>query len=159
MLFRSSDRFGILRPVLGGTVALSLGFVLAALSGNLWQFALAQSLLIGMLGSSATFAPLIADISLWFVRRRGVAVALCASGNYLAGTIWPPIVQHFTDTVGWRTTYLGIALFCAVTMLPLSLLLRRKPPALRAEIGSVDRSPASMEIGRASCRERVCSTV
>ena len=144
LMGRLSDRFGILRPVIGGTVALSLGFVLAALSGNLWQFALAQSLLIGMLGSSATFAPLIADISLWFVRRRGVAVALCASGNYLAGTIWPPIVQHFTDTVGWRTTYVGIALFCAVTMLPLSLLLRRKPPALHAEISAVDRSPASM---------------
>ena len=144
LMGRLSDRFGILRPVIGGTVALSLGFVLAALSGNLWQFALAQSLLIGMLGSSATFAPLIADISLWFVRRRGVAVALCASGNYLAGTIWPPIVQHFTDTVGWRTTYVGIALFCAVTMLPLSLLLRRKLPALHAEISAVDRSPASM---------------
>jgi hypothetical protein len=51
-----------------------------------------------LLGSAATFAPLVADTSLWFVRRRGIAVAICASGNYVAGAIWPPIVQHFIDT-------------------------------------------------------------
>jgi len=144
LMGRLSDRFGIVRPVAGGGVALALGFVLAGLSGSFWQFALAQGVLIGMLGSSATFAPLLADISLWFVRRRGIAVALCASGNYLAGTVWPPIVQHFTVTVGWRATYVGIGLFCAVTMLPLSLLLWRKPPGARAEIGVIDRSPAAM---------------
>ena len=65
-------------------------------------FALVHGLLLGLLGSSATFAPLVADTSLWFVRRRGIAVAICASGNYLAGAIWPPIVQHFVDSVGWR---------------------------------------------------------
>jgi len=144
LMGRLSDRFGIVRPVAGGGVALALGFVLAGLSGSFWQFALVQGVLIGMLGSSATFAPLLADISLWFVRRRGIAVALCASGNYLAGTVWPPIVQHFTVTVGWRATYVGIGLFCAVTTVPLSLLLWRKPPGARAEIGVIDRSPAAM---------------
>ena len=144
LMGRVSDRFGIVRPVACGGVALALGFVLAGLSGSFWQFALVQGVLIGMLGSSATFAPLLADISLWFVRRRGIAVALCASGNYLAGTVWPPIVQHFTVTVGWRATYVGIGLFCAVTTVPLSLLLWRKPPGARAEIGVIDRSPAAM---------------
>ena len=66
-------------------------------------------MLIGLFGSSATFSPLIADTSLWFVRRRGIAVAICASGNYLGGAIWPPIVQHFVETVGWRQTYFGLA--------------------------------------------------
>ena len=84
------------------------------MAGSIWLFAIVHGVLIGFLGSSATFAPLIADTSLWFVRRRGIAVAVCASGNYLAGTIWPPIVQHFIDTVGWRHTYLGLGLFCAV---------------------------------------------
>ena len=67
-------------------------------AGSIWAFTLAHGVLIGLLGSSATFAPLIADTSLWFVRRRGIAVAICASGNYLAGAIWPPIVQHFVET-------------------------------------------------------------
>ena len=82
-------------------------------------------MLIGV-GSSATFSPLIADTSLWFDRRRGVAIAIFASGNYLAGTVWPPIVQHFIATSGWRATYFGIAGYCALTMLPLAFAMRRR---------------------------------
>jgi MFS family permease len=84
-------------------------------------------LFIGV-GSSATFAPLLADTSHWFSRRRGIAVAIIASGNYLAGTIWPPIVQHFIESSGWRHTFLGIAILCVATMLPLVLTLRRRAP-------------------------------
>jgi MFS family permease len=69
---------------------------------------------LGLAGSSATFAPLVADTSLWWERRRGIAVAVCASGNYLAGAIWPPIVQHFVETAGWRHTYIGLGVFCAL---------------------------------------------
>ena len=110
---RLADRFGVMVPVLIGAVGLGAGFVAAGHgAAACWSFALAHGLLIGLLGSSATFAPLIADTSLWFVRRRGIAVAICASGNYLAGAIWPPIVQHFVETVGWRQTYIGIGIFC-----------------------------------------------
>src|SRR5207249_2459278 len=84
-------------------------------------------------GSSATFAPLLAHTSLWFSRRRGIAVAIFASGNYLAGTVWPPVVQHFIEAIGWRQTYFGIAAFCTVSMLPLALLLRRPPPLQELE--------------------------
>jgi MFS family permease len=72
----------------------------------------------------------IADVSLWFARRRGMAVAICSSGSYLAGTIWPLVVQHFTETVGWRQTYVGIGVFCAATMLPLAFALRRPAPRI-----------------------------
>ena len=54
----------------------------------------------------------MADTSLWFTRRRGIAVAICASGNYLAGAVWPPILQHFFDTIGWRATFTGVGMFC-----------------------------------------------
>ena len=128
LMGRLSDRFGIMVPVMGGTIVLALGYVLAGSASSLWQFTLAQGLLIGV-GSSATFAPLLADTSLWFTRRRGIAVAIFASGNYLAGTIWPPIVQHFIETAGWRHTYVGIGVFCVATMLPLALLLKRRAPA------------------------------
>jgi MFS family permease len=127
---RLADRFGVLVPVLIGIFCLGAGFVVAGFSGNLWQFALAQGLLIGFLGCSATFAPLVADTSLWFNRRRGIAVAICASGNYLGGTVWPPVVQYFFDGVGWRQTYIGVGLFCIAAMLPLTLMLRRRPPGL-----------------------------
>src|SRR5438445_220616 len=128
---RLSDRFGILVPVVIGSLVMALGYAAAASSASLWQYTLAQGLLVGA-GSSATFAPLLAHTSMWFDRRRGIAVGIFASGNYFAGAIWPPIVQHFIETAGWRHTYFGIAGFCAATMLPLALFLRRPPPAHEA---------------------------
>ncbi len=138
LMGRLSDRFGIVAPVVIGALALCAGYFAAANATSIWQFALAQGLLIGLLGTSATFGPLITDISLWFDRRRGIAVAVAASGNYLAGTIWPPILQHFIDAVGWRQTYVGIAILCVVTMLPLTLLLRRPSPGLAASAAKQD---------------------
>lgn len=128
MMGRLSDRFGIRVPVVLGTVMLGLGYVIAAQATALWQFILAQAVLIGMLGSSATFGPMVADVSLWFVRRRGIAVAIVASGNYLSGTLWPPLLQYAIETVGWRQAHIGIGVLCIVTMLPLTLALRRRSP-------------------------------
>jgi MFS family permease len=128
LMGRLSDRFGVMVPVLIGALGLSAGFIAAGSAGSLWQFNLAQGLLIGLFGTSATFAPLVADISLWFTRRRGIAVAICISGNYLAGTLWPTLIQHYIDSAGWRQTYIGIGLFCLAAMLPLALVLRRRPP-------------------------------
>ncbi|MDO8876996.1 MAG: MFS transporter [Pseudolabrys sp.] len=125
LLGQLADRVGVTLPVILSTLALAAGYIAVGYAPSLWLVAIAHGALIGV-GTSATFAPLMADISHWFVRRRGIAVAVAASGNYLAGTIWPPIVQHFTATEGWRATYIGIGLFCLVTMLPLSLLLRRR---------------------------------
>jgi MFS family permease len=136
LMGRLADRFGIMVPVIVGTIALALGFGVAAAAGSLWQYALAQGLLIGA-GSAATFAPLLAHISLWFARRRGIAVAIFASGNYLAGAVWPPIVQHFIQSDGWRQTYFGIGIFCAATMVPLALLLRRPPPVTELPLSGV----------------------
>jgi MFS family permease len=128
LMGKLADRHGVTVPILISAGGLGLGYAAAGLAGSIWGFSVAHGLLIGLLGSSATFAPLIADTTLWFVRRRGIAVAVCASGNYLAGTVWPPIVQHFVETVGWRDTYLGLAAFSAIVMLALAPLLRQRPP-------------------------------
>ena len=129
---RAADRFGVMVPVIFGTLALAAGYVGSAFAGSMGAFAVVYGVLIGLLGSCATFSPLVADTSLWFARRRGLAVSLCASGNYFAGAFWPPVLQHFIETVGWRQTHIGIGVFCLVTMLPLSLVLRRRPPAQAA---------------------------
>lgn len=130
LMGRLIDVLGIVLPVIGGALSLACGYFIAGQAQTFWQFALAHGVLIGMLGASATFAPIIADISRWFTRHRGIAVAISSCGSYLAGAVWPPIVQHFTETVGWRQTHVGIGLFCLVTILPLMLFLRRSPPAL-----------------------------
>ncbi len=105
-----------------------LGYVAVGHAATLWQVTLAYGLLIGF-GCSTTFGPLMAEMSHWFVRRRGIAVALAAAGNYLAGTVWPPVVQHFIATSGWRATHIGIGLFIIVTMLPLTYFMRRRMEA------------------------------
>ncbi len=128
LMGRLSDRFGVIVPVVIGALSLGAGFLLSGMSVTLWQFSLAHGLLAGLLGCAATFAPLVADTSMWFTRHRGMAVAICASGNYLAGAVWPPLLQHFFETAGWRATYMGLGAFCLATMLPLALLLRKRPP-------------------------------
>jgi MFS family permease len=142
LMGRLADRFGIVVPVVVGTVALALGYAAAALSPHLVPYAIAHGLLIGF-GSSATFAPLLAHTSLWFDRRRGLAIGIFASGNYLAGAVWPPIVQHFIQTAGWRETFYGIGAFVLVTMLPLALMLRRPPPSHAAASGNARVGPGT----------------
>jgi MFS family permease len=125
---RLGDRFGIVTPVALGAISLGLGYVGAALATDIWQFAVMQGLMIGFFGCSAVFSPLVADVSHWFDRRRGLAVGIGASGNYLAGTVWPPIIQHLIDTIGWRHAYIAIGITCIAAMLPLTLMLRRPSP-------------------------------
>ena len=119
---RLADRFGIATPLAVGTLGLTAGYMAAGWAPNLWLVALAHGL-IG-LGCSTSFGPLMADISHWFLRRRGIAVAIAAAGNYIAGTIWPPVVQHFIAAYGWRTTHIGIGLFCLVAIFPLIWAMR-----------------------------------
>jgi len=146
LMGRLSDRFGVIVPVIVGTLALSIGMIAAGAASSMWLYAIAQGLLVGV-GSSATFAPLVADVSFWFNRRRGIAVAICASGNYLAGAIWPPVVQNFIETDGWRATYIGIGIFIVVAMLPLALMLRRPVPVIDVAGGigaPVARTPLAL---------------
>jgi MFS family permease len=124
---RLADRFGIVMPLVVGAVMLCLGYIVTAAAGGYWEFIIAQALLIGMLGSSASFGPLVADVSHWFLKRRGIAVAIVASGNYVSGAVWPPILQQAIETVGWRQAHIGVGIFCLVTMLPLAFALRRRP--------------------------------
>ena len=154
LMGRLADRFGVAVPLRLGAVGMGLGFAAAAMSGSVWLFALAHGLLIGLLGSSATFSPLLADTSLWFARRRGIAVAVCASGNYLGGALWPPIIQHFVESVGWRQTYWGLAGFCSLAMFGLAQLMRQRPPALALApvnlrgVAASDR-PFNLSLGQA----------
>jgi MFS family permease len=154
---RLADRFGVAVPLALGTLALGLGYLAVGQASTLWQVAVAHGLLIGI-GCSASFGPLIADLSHWFVRRRGIAVALAASGNYLAGTIWPPVVQHFIATAGWRATHTGIGLFLLVSMLPLVYFLRRRMQAHHTEAAtqSAARRQAELPFSPATLQVLLC---
>ena len=120
------DRRGIVVTAILSAIGLAAGFALAPAAPSLTLVAVAQAL-IGF-SAAATFAPLVADVSHWFEKRRGVAVAVAASGNYLAGAVWPPIIELLIRDHGWRATYWVAAALCLATMVPLALTLRRKPP-------------------------------
>ncbi len=129
MMGKLADRFGIVPVLLLGACSLGIGFIAAGFVGSITAYAMVQGLFIGLFGSSTTFVPLIADTSMWFVKRRGIAVAVCASGNYLAGAIWPPVVQHFIDSVGWRTTCVGLGIFSFFAIAAIAGFMRAKTPA------------------------------
>ncbi|WP_196502215.1 MFS transporter [Aestuariivirga litoralis] len=124
---RLADKLGLMVPVFIGAFLLCGGYVLAAFTTSIWQFALISGV-IGF-GSAAGFAPLVSDLSHWFRKRRALAIAFAASGSYLAGTVWPLVVEHFQTLYGWRAAYQGIGLFALATMIPLGLMLNRKPAA------------------------------
>ncbi|RWQ66962.1 MFS transporter [Mesorhizobium sp.] len=149
---RAIDRMGYWIPALIASVALGAGFLLASLTTSVLQFTLVQGVLIGV-GTSAIFGPLIADISHWFNRRRGVAVSAAAAGSYLAGAIWPMVMPYIMQIEGWRFTYAAIGVVCLVTMVPLILLLRRGAPraAISGSPGSrpvqpISLSPAALQV-------------
>ena len=108
---RVADRFGIMPPILVASLALPAGFVASAHAASFWQFSLAIGVLSGLFGAAATFGPLVADISHWFIRRRGLAIAVVISGTYVAGALWPPILQYYIDAIGWRDTFVGFGIF------------------------------------------------
>ena len=110
-LGRMTDRFGIVLPLVLSAVTLGVGFVLAGYAPNLAVFTAAH-VLIGI-GAGTGFGPMMADISHWFVKRRGLAVVIVASGNYLAGTIWPLLMSLTIPLIGWRTTYAAIGIIVA----------------------------------------------
>ena len=128
LMGRVADRWGVWTCLLIGAAGLSIGFIWAAHTTDLLVFALVHGIFLGFFGTSAMFAPLVADTSLWWNKRRGIAVAVCASGNYLAGAIWPPLTQLGVSTIGWRETYIWMGLLSGISVALLALLMRRRPP-------------------------------
>ncbi|WP_456761439.1 MFS transporter [Bradyrhizobium sp. USDA 4011] len=117
-----SDRHGIVAAIGAGIGILGLGYICAGYAPSIWAFILLH-FAIG-LSSAATFGPLMAEASHWFERYRGLAVAIAASGNYVGGTVWPPLVNFGMQSIGWRTTHIAIGIFTAIAMALALVVLR-----------------------------------
>ena len=118
------DRYGITKTIILAATVNTAGYIAAMYVNNVYSLSILQ-FFIG-LGTAAAFGPLIADTSHWFLKRRGIAVALIASGNYFSGAIWPPIFNSTLQSDGWRDVYWILALSTVFIMIPLSFLLARK---------------------------------
>ncbi len=147
MIGRLADRVGIVLPAIVGSLVMPLGLVLAAHAVTLWQFLLALGVLCGLLGASFTFAPLVADISHWFTARRGLAVGIVISGSYLAGALWPTILQSWFDAEGWREAFVRLGLITGCAMVPLSLMLLPRPPHADTSVVTASTSRSTSPLG------------
>jgi MFS family permease len=125
-----ADRVGVRRIVVFGAAMTALGLAVSSL-GRVSTLYAGHALLIGFLGGGALYPPLLIYISRWFDRRRGTALALISSGQYVAGMIWPSLLQHALLRIGWRGTMLGFAAIVAL-IVPLALLLQPPPQPGRA---------------------------
>jgi MFS family permease len=142
-----SDRHGMGMPSIVGAFTIGIGAIVAGYSQDMVTFLAVHFLLIGFVGNGTMFSPLLTNITRWFDRRRGIAVAIVASGQSLAGAVWPPIFRHTMDTYGWRETMIGYGVTAIVILLPLSLLMQRRPAHILSALSQGDKpKPAATPI-------------
>ncbi|MCX7367158.1 MAG: MFS transporter [Alphaproteobacteria bacterium] len=139
-----AGKFGVRSVVLLGAAMVALGLALSA-SGGLTELFVGHGLLIGLLGISCLFSPLMTYVSLWFVRRRGSAVALIASGQAVSGAIWPPLLQLGVDEIGWRWTMIWFAALIFVSVVVLALVFLRPPPVAAPVAGAAPAASTTRE--------------
>ncbi|MEM1313623.1 MAG: MFS transporter, partial [Pseudomonadota bacterium] len=138
LIGRMVDRMGAGWTLAASALVLAAGFWAATGAQSKWLLSAVQ-LIIGF-ASAASFGPLIADISHWFARRRGLAVAAAASGNYISGAVWPLVLAGWMESGDWRGAYLVLALASGAVMAPLALALLRRPP--EAHLAAADAAAA-----------------
>lgn len=145
------DRLGFGAPAVIGAVMVGTGAMLVSTIDSAWQLHVIYGVMFGLAGQGSLSAPALANIARWYDRRRGTAVGVVASGQALAGIVWPPVFGNVMEAVGWRAMFLWFGVFALVVMLPVCWLVRYKPPAaLPADGGSEPRAAA----GRARSRAR-----
>jgi len=124
-----SDRIGVRNSVMMGAVMIALGLGLASI-GSIWALYIGQGVLIGFLGMGAIYPPLLIYVSRWFDRRRGTAIALISSGQYIAGVMWPAVFERVMAGPGWRIMYLAFAGVVLLGVVPLAALFLRPAPGM-----------------------------
>ncbi len=139
------DRRGAGEPVLLGAFMIGSGAILATWVTSAWQLHMIYGVMLGFFGQSTLYTPLMANAMHWFRHNRRMAIGVVASGQSLAGVVWPPVFRYFNDAAGWRETFFWYGLLALVTMTPLALLLRRRP---KLEEAAESTAPAPPIWGR-----------
>jgi MFS family permease len=122
-----AERIGVRRTVLIGATMMAVGLVVSTL-GDAWALWFGHGLFVGLLGNGAINIPLMTYVTRWFDRRRGTALALIASGQYIAGVVWPALFARGISSFGWRTIMAGYAVVIVAAIVPLAIAFLRPPP-------------------------------
>jgi MFS family permease len=132
---RIAERTGVRWTVIFGALMIAAGLVLSSLGGR-WSLYVGHGLFMGLLGNAGINAPLYVYVARWFDRRRGSALALIASGQAVAGTIWAPLFGHAVVAFGWRDTMQLYAGFAVVAILPAAFLTFAALPRASSAAGA-----------------------
>ena len=143
-----SDRRGMAGPALTGAIFVGVGLIAVSYSNSIVTFLGAQFLFLGLLGNGTMFSPLLTNVTHWFDRRMGIAVAVVSSGQSLAGAVWPPLFGYLIEQYGWRETMFGYGLFCMATLLPLSMFMRRPSPRMARGGAAADKATRAAQVGK-----------
>ncbi len=139
------DRRGMAGPAFCGALFVGLSMLAISQSQSMIVFLGAHLLLLGILGNGPIFAPLLTNVTYWFDRRMGIAVAVVTGGQSLAGAIWPPVFGYFIESHGWRDTMFGYGLFCFATLIPLAFVMRRPSPRRRQGSGAATKDTRAVQ--------------
>jgi MFS family permease len=123
------DKYGFGIPALVGTLMVSMGAILTSHIDAAWQLYLIYGFMFGLCGQGSLAAPALANIGRWYDQRRGMAVGMASSGQALAGIVWPPVFGYVLLAVGWRDMFFWYGVFALCVMLPICLIVRKKPPS------------------------------
>ena len=128
-----AERIGIRATVAIGAVMVALGLAISA-SGNIWAILIGHMFFVGLLGNGALYPPLLVYVSRWFDRRRGIALGLISCGQYIAGMIWPTLMQQAISGYGWRLTMAGFGVIVLIAV-PIAALFLKQPPEAPEGVG------------------------
>jgi len=155
-----TDNRGIGGPLALAAVSIGGGTMLISRLEDPVLMLAACFVFLGMFGNGAVFSPLIANATRWFDRRRGIAVAIVMGGQNLAGAVWAPLFRHGIETYGWRDTWFAYGCFAMAMILPLSLLLRRRPPVAPAGTPTpVERHAVATSLSPLAAQGLLCAAI
>jgi MFS family permease len=127
------DRFSLRSIILLGLALMVTGLILVSHAHSLWQIQLVYATIFPL--AVTLMGPLASQtlITNWFSDKRGFAFGLSATGTNLGGIVFPLLAAGWLAWLGWRDTFIWLAVVSVVAVGPLTwLLLRRSPPATSA---------------------------
>jgi MFS family permease len=141
-----AGRFGQRAVAIFGGCAILAGLAIASLAEP-WSLLVGVGLGVGLFGNGALFPPMLAYVSLWFDRRRGTALALVSSGQYVAGFVWPSVFERSIAGLGWQWTMLAYGVVASAVIVTLAALLLRPPPVPASGPGVIRSLPGAPVLG------------
>lgn len=132
-LGRLMDRRGPRVVIELGVLLIGAGLLLATLVSRPWHLYATLGVMVG--GGSVCLGYTGQSLFLpnWFVRRRGLAMSLAFSGVGVGSMILLPWVQALIGRSGWRAACWAMGLLVLLLLVPLNLLLRRRPEDMGLE--------------------------